>query len=96
MEQVSKSNLQSKSNLPWVFVIVVTVIVVAAVLYWLLVVKEKLSPEPILEPPVSETIESPDLGSELFERGSNPVGGELPETVAPVPNPLENIYENPF
>ena len=48
------------------------------------------------QPPVGEEIQNPDLGSEVFEKSANPLKNELPETVAPVPNPLENIYKNPF
>lgn len=36
------------------------------------------------------------LGSEIYEKASNPIGDKLPETVAPTPNPLEETYKNPF
>lgn len=37
-----------------------------------------------------------DLGSELYEKATNPISEKLPETVAPVPNPVQDIYKNPF
>lgn len=86
-----------KSKLPFIITIIVVVLVAAAV-YWYLVVREPaVEPAaPVVEPPAAEPITSPDLGSELFEKSSNPISGQLPDTIAPVPNPLEGIYENPF
>lgn len=37
-----------------------------------------------------------DLGTELYEKATNPVADKLPETVSPVPNPLQGVYKNPF
>ncbi|MBI5733069.1 hypothetical protein HY967_03880 [Candidatus Jorgensenbacteria bacterium] len=37
-----------------------------------------------------------DLGSQVYEKSTNPLSDKLPETIAPVPNPLENAYKNPF
>lgn len=51
---------------------------------------------PSSEPPAAPAIENTDLGSEVYERTTNPVRGQLPGTVAPIPNPLENLYQNPF
>ncbi|MCP6720220.1 MAG: hypothetical protein KJI72_02805 [Patescibacteria group bacterium] len=82
------------SKTPLIIVIVVVILVIAAVIYWYLVLRGPATP-PVVETPTAE-ITSPDLGSELFERSSNPVSGQLPDTIAPVPNPLEGIYENPF
>lgn len=39
---------------------------------------------------------TPDLGSTLYNKASNPVSGKLPSTVAPVPNPVKGLYKNPF
>lgn len=36
------------------------------------------------------------LGAALYQSASNPVSGKLPETVAPVPNPIQGLYTNPF
>ena len=37
-----------------------------------------------------------DLGTTLYEKAQNPIQDQLPQTVAPVTNPLENAYQNPF
>ncbi len=37
-----------------------------------------------------------DLGGSLFEQAANPVQNKLPDTVAPVANPLGGAYKNPF
>lgn len=86
-----------KSKLPFIITIIV-VVLVAVTVYWYLMLREPtVAPAaPVVELPAAESITSPDLGSELFEKSSNPLSGQLPETVAPVPNPLEGIYENPF
>ncbi|MEY4731709.1 MAG: hypothetical protein RL681_655 [Candidatus Parcubacteria bacterium] len=38
---------------------------------------------------------TPGIGGELYDVATNPVG-ELPDTVPAVPNPVENVYQNPF
>lgn len=37
-----------------------------------------------------------DLGTTLYEKSQNPISNTLPKTVAPVANPLQNVYKNPF
>jgi len=37
-----------------------------------------------------------DLGATLYEKAQNPIEGQLPETAAPIANPLDNAYKNPF
>lgn len=37
-----------------------------------------------------------DLGTAIFEQTANPVQGKVPEAVAPVQNPIQDIYKNPF
>ena len=36
------------------------------------------------------------LGSELYAKSQNPVAGKLPDTAPAVPNPIQNVYKNPF
>lgn len=36
------------------------------------------------------------LGASLYAKSQNPIQGALPQTTAPVPNPLGNAYKNPF
>lgn len=47
-------------------------------------------------PPVAAPAAKPSLGSQLYEQSKNPVQGKLPNTVSPVPNPIQGIYKNPF
>lgn len=78
------------------------VIVVLAFLY--LKVWSEKSPSPVLEviPVVQETettqpasSESESLGGEIYEKAQNPLDGKL-ETSAPVANPINDAYKNPF
>lgn len=71
-------------------VVVAVILAIAGFFYW----KNYYTPPPAEE--AAETEESADLGSEIYRQATNPVEGELPETAAPTPNPLENIYKNPF
>lgn len=109
--QQTASSIQSKGNkgLPLIIVIIVIAIVVIAVI-WYLQQPKKIEPAPAapaavgapttpvgpVEPPAGETIKSPDLGTEVFKKASNPVSEKLPDTLAPVANPIENLYKNPF
>ena len=36
------------------------------------------------------------LGSDVYEKSVNPIGDKIPQTATPVPNPIENVYKNPF
>lgn len=71
-----------------VAIIVAVILAIAGFFYW----------KNYYQPPAKETTpaEGTDLGSEVFRKTTNPVAGELPETTAPAPNPLQNIYKNPF
>ena len=86
---ISKSMLSVKAVILYLFIAVVVV----GILFLYLNYKPTTS---VTEPPAGATIESPDLGSNIYEKASNPVSGQLPESVAPVSNPLEGIYQNPF
>ena len=37
-----------------------------------------------------------DLGTQLYEQSKNPIQNKLPDSVTTVPNPVQNIYKNPF
>lgn len=79
-----------------------TIAVIAAVALALLSVAayyySRQSPTP---PPPSIATPLPpppaqSLGAELYEKAANPVAEQLPETLTPVPNPIEDLYRNPF
>lgn len=40
--------------------------------------------------------EDSGLGGEIYGKTSNPIKNNLPGDVAPNPNPLEGVYNNPF
>ncbi len=44
----------------------------------------------------NESDSAKNLGSEIYGNISNPVQDALPETVAPIPNPIKGTYKNPF
>lgn len=72
----------------------IVILALAGVAYWYMrrVVK------PTAEVAVPGTANQPtqDLGSTLYNKASNPVSGVLPNTVAPVTNPVKGLYKNPF
>lgn len=80
--------------------LIVTVAVIAAllvvVLVWYFVLREPSPAVPVVETPAGASLETPDLGSQVYEEASNPISGELPETAAPLSNPIEGAYQNPF
>jgi hypothetical protein len=83
-----------------VTIVVALVIAAAGFLYYWYLVRTSALPRgaPLSQetPSVPAEAAPADLGSKLYEKAANPVAGELPETLAPVPNPVEGIYKNPF
>src|SRR3989344_271429 len=55
-------------------------------------------PDQLISPINRETRQNTqtDLGTTLYEKAQNPIEGQLPETAAPIANPLDNAYKNPF
>lgn len=98
-EQISPEvNSESRVGLRVSLIIAVIAIILVFVLYYFFFVKRQApteSTESIKEVPVAGE-PAPDLGSRIYEKAANPVAGELPNTVVPVPNPIEGIYQNPF
>lgn len=73
-----------------VVVVVAVVLASAGFFYW------KTSYKPPVREAAPTGVAGTDLGSELYRQATNPVSDKLPETTAPTPNPLQNIYKNPF
>lgn len=76
-----------------IVIAVIVILVIAAVGYWYWSKSKQTSQE------------APTLGSEIFEKTQNPLGGKLPDTNPfddqPNPfgdktNPIEKAYTNPF
>lgn len=88
----------NKFKSPLVVIVIVIVLVVAGALYWYLAVRqvETEEAEKVLPTGVGVVEEEADLGSEIFDKVTNPIEGKIPEAGATVPNPLEGVYENPF
>ena len=95
MDNESPNVQGKKSPLPIAAAVSIGLILGAVYWYWQSQKIETPLP-PVVEPPAAAAIENPDLGSGLLEKAQNPIKDQLPETVAPVPNPLEGLYKNPF
>ena len=74
------------------FLIIIIVVIIAALAggYWYWSRSDQASS------PSSE--EAPTLGSEIFDKTQNPLGGKLPDTnpFKDQKNPFDTIYKNPF
>lgn len=74
----------------------ILLLIIAAVLaagWWFF-----MKPDDAGAPPLGATpaTENPSLGGEVYAQTQNPLADKLPETSASVPNPVEDIYKNPF
>lgn len=85
----------SVKNSQLVLIVLVIAVIIGAVWFWFF----KTESSKI------QTQEAPSLGSEIFEKTQNPLGGKLPDTNPfddqPNPfgdktNPIEKAYTNPF
>lgn len=54
------------------------------------------APQDAQPPPPAVLPEANDLGAQLYNQAQDPIAGKLPDTIAPVTNPLDGIYKNPF
>ncbi len=94
MEQPDYS-IPSSNPKNWLWVLMVVVVLAVASVGYFLIYKPTVERETATIQLLA-AIENPDLGSQIFEKTQNPISGELPETVASVPNPLAGVYQNPF
>ena len=73
------------------FLIIIIVVIIAALAggYWYWSRSDQAS---------SPSEEAPTLGSEIFDKTQNPLGGKLPDTnpFKDQKNPFDTIYKNPF
>ena len=94
-------NQELKAKLPMIIAIIVVVIVAVAIFYYYVLSRRPVAPPPVLpvaetQPPAGASIAKPDLGSTLYEDAKNPISKKLPASAAPVSNPIQGIYKNPF
>ena len=86
------------SKIPVLTIAVLLLLVaVIAIWYW----RGSFSLQKKERPPESQnqTVKEPtakDLGTQLYQKSTNPLENKLPATVAPVPNPIQGVYKNPF
>lgn len=85
-----------KNNKFSLVISIVVALLFLGVIFWYTLLKKPAEGPPVVEPPAAAPITSPDLGSEVFEKASNPISDKLPETTADVPNPIDDVYKNPF
>lgn len=73
-------------------IVAIIVLVIAAGVYWY------LKSQPSVSQPSTTANQQGGaaLGGNLYNKSSNPVQDKLPSTVAPVTNPIQNLYQNPF
>lgn len=87
---------------PVISIVLALIVVASFLVYWFVIrggaPVVPSAPDEAIAPPVGEVIDKPSLGSELFEKAVNPIKGAVPEpaTIAPVTNPLQGAYVNPF
>jgi len=93
MDTPNVSPSVAHGRLTKVILIVVALAVLLGAAWWLTL---RVTPTAPVAAPGTANQPTQDLGSALYNSASNPVSGKLPETVAPVPNPIKGLYTNPF
>ncbi len=76
-------------------VVVLVVLVAAGYFIWVNYARP-VATLPTPTPLTKEEASKADLGSQLYEKSQNPISDKLPDTVTTVPNPIQDIYKNPF
>ncbi|GEM_PF-5337081 len=89
------TTIQSKPNLLLVVILGVVAVTTAGYFVWQNS-QTKVSEETKVTPLTEEETKKADLGSELYNKAQNPIGDKLPGAVTSVPNPIEEVYKNPF
>lgn len=83
-------------------IIIFILAIAVAYLAWYVNKVPKASPgqEPVLAPLAEVSVPAqtakPSLGGDIYEQTQNPVKDKIPESVAPVTNPIGGAYKNPF
>ena len=74
-------------------IIVVILLAVAAVWYFKSFRAGSNPPLANQAPSASSTVQN--LGAQVYQKANNPLNG-LPTASSTVPNPIQNLYQNPF
>lgn len=107
MESDMNPEGSSKANFVLVAILVLVIIAAAAAYYWY--AKSGAPASPAAAPagqaasapaasssPTAAATTTSGLGAQLLQSTQNPLSGKLPQTSVPVPNPIQNVYKNPF
>lgn len=81
-----------------ILIIAVSVLALAAIV-WLIFIRKPAVPGEITPEQAANqqtAAEAPGLGGQLYNQVQANPGSKMPETVAPVPNPIQGLYTNPF
>lgn len=90
--EVSEQSVQKNSTVK--IVIVAAIVIAIGATIWYFGARRTKTPQ---QPNAGiSNVSSSTLGGTLYEKTNNPIQNKLPNTVAPMPNPLQNVYKNPF
>lgn len=87
MENTQTNSGQSAAKV--VILIIVAALIVGG-LFWYAKYYKKAAPAGVQITPATT------LGGQLYNQANNPIQNKLPDTVTPVPNPIQGTYKNPF
>lgn len=98
INQVPAASTSTNKKKKEILIVVVALLiaVLGAFFYWYWLSSQPTYKQPEVEQPAAAFIENTDIGSEIYSKANNPVEDKLPETLAPIANPIEGIYKNPF
>jgi hypothetical protein len=80
----------------WFILAITLAIVTGATLYWFYFSKKAAPEIPVTNNDQTSYEGGVDLGTTVYEKANNPISDKLPDTLAPVANPIADIYKNPF
>ncbi len=96
MDVVNTNTPQGHGHKKEMILIVLAVFLVGAIIVYWYITSPLERPLQSNQPVLAPTTETQTLGSDIYEKSSNPIKDQLPGTQNPVSNPLENLYQNPF
>ena len=96
MEDIPRPSFFKSRKLILGFIIFLVALGASAAYWFYFRSEEAIAPQEPVSSAVSDESEDAALGETLYEQTQNPIGDKLPETVAPVANPVEDLYKNPF
>ncbi len=86
----------SKDSTAKIVIAVAIVVAIGAVVWYFGAHRKKIPPPTAGLSNTPAAAPASTLGGTLYEKANNPIQNKLPATVAPVPNPIQGAYKNPF